>query len=206
MALPTLKGPDLGRDMTRIQALRCISGAMWQRSPFGKLAHDRRGSPAIEFALVAPPLAALIVAVMQVSLVFFAQQNLETTAEKSVRQLLTGQAQQANSGAGLSQSEFKTLVCSKLPFFMKCANVIVDVRSATSFSNASTAAPTLTFDSSGNITNTWKYQPGGSDSINVARIMYVWNVQAGPLGFDISTMSNQRRLLIATAVFKTEHY
>jgi len=163
---------------------------------------DRRGSPALEFGLIAVPFAALMVAILQVSLVFFAQQNLETTTEKSVRQLITGQAQQSN----LSQSQFKTLVCSKLPAFMKCANVLIDVQSASSFSAANTNTPTLTFDSNGNVTNSFAYSPQGAGGINVVRIMYIWNVGAGPLGFDISTMSNQRRLLIATAVFKTEPY
>jgi hypothetical protein len=31
-------------------------------------------------------------------------------------------------------------------------------------------------------------------------------VSKGPLGFDLSTLSNGDRLLIATAVFKTEPY
>ncbi len=36
--------------------------------------------------------------------------------------------------------------------------------------------------------------------------MYVWDVQAGPLGFDLSTLSRGKRLLITTSVFKTENY
>ncbi|MEO5865660.1 MAG: TadE/TadG family type IV pilus assembly protein [Sphingomonas sp.] len=157
---------------------------------------------ALEFALIIVPLAALMIAILQTSLAFFAQQTLETTAEKSVRQLMTGQAQQAN----MTQAQFKTLVCSKLPSFMTCSNVIVDVQSAASFGAVSTAPPTLTYDASGNITNSWKYTPGGAGAINVAKIMYIWSVQSGPLGFDISTMSSGKRLLIATAVFKTEPY
>ena len=166
------------------------------------LATHRRGSVAIEFAFIAAPLAALMIAILQTSLVFFAQQTLETTAEKSVRQLITGSAQQG----GTSASAFKTSVCSKLPVFMQCANVMVDVRTVTSFSNASVSSPTLTFDSNGNVTNSWSYAPGGAGSINVVTIMYIWNVQKGPFSFDLSTMSNNRRLLYATSVFKVEPY
>lgn len=166
------------------------------------LAGDRSGATAIEFALIATPLAALMVAILQTSLTFFAQQNLETVAEKAVRQLVTGQAQKANT----TKDQFKTIVCSKLPSFMKCANLYVDVQSATSFAAANTAPPALTFDSNGQVTNAWVYSPQGSGAINVVRIMYAWQVSAGPLGFDISTMSNQRRLLVATSVFKTEPY
>lgn len=184
--------------MKRIRGWRSKQGLTGGRS----LVADQSGSPAIEFALISVPLGALIVAILQIALTFFAQQNLETTAEKSVRQLITGQAQKAS----MTAASFKTLVCSKLPFFMKCANVIVDVQAVSDFSNATTGAPTLNFDSSGNITNNWQFAPGGPGSVNVARVMYIWNVNPGPLGFDLSTMTGSRRLLVATAVFKTEPY
>lgn len=162
---------------------------------------DKGGATAIEFAIVAIPLAALMVAILQTSLVFFVQQNLESIAEESARQLITGQAQKA----GKTSKDFNSLVCSKLPAFMKCSNVIVDVRTATAFGAADVSVLTPTYDSKGKPSNT-QYLPGGPGSINVVRIMYIWNVGAGPLNFDLSTMSGQRRLLVATAVFKAELY
>lgn len=166
------------------------------------LATDARGSTAIEFAFVAGPFIALLIAILQTSLTFFAQQNLETVAEKAGRQLFTGTAQ----SSGMTQAQFRDSVCSKLPVFMKCANLMVDVQVATAFSNANTATPTLTYDSSGNVTNPWVYKPGGPGEITVLKTMYVWDVQSGPLGFDLSTLSKGKRLLITTNVFKTEPY
>jgi Flp pilus assembly protein TadG len=167
----------------------------------GGLACDTRGVAIVEFAIVAAPFIALLIAILQTSLVFFVQQNLETTAEKSVRQLMTGEAQKA----GMGKAAFKESVCKKLPAFMKCENLMVDVQTAASFGDAAPTAPVLTM--SGNtVTNNWKYTPGGPGTINVVRVMYVWNVQAGPLGFDLATMSTGQRLLFATAVFKTEPY
>lgn len=176
---------------------RRIFGVHWQR-----LARDTSGATIVEFAFVAGPLMALLIATLQVSLVFFAQQNLETTTEKATRQLLTGQAQ----GAGMTQSQFQSAVCSKLAAFMKCANVLVDVQNVADFTSANTSSPTLTYDSNGNVSNSWTYKPGGAGQITVVRIMYVWDVSKGPLGFDLSTLSTGKRLLIATAVFKTEPY
>ncbi|MFZ5794232.1 MAG: TadE/TadG family type IV pilus assembly protein [Pseudomonadota bacterium] len=166
------------------------------------LARDDRGSAAVEFALVVTPLIALMIAIVQTSLTFFAQQNLETTAEKSVRALLTGTAQTS----GMTQAQFKTLACSKLPAFMKCANLLIDVQAATAFSAVATAPPTITYDSNGNVNNAFQYAPGGTGSINVVKMMYLWDTQKGPLGFDLSTLSGGKRLLIATSVFKTEPY
>lgn len=167
-----------------------------------RLATDRRGVTAVEFSFIVGPLIALLIAILQISLTFFAQQNLETVAEKATRALMTGSAQASK----LSQSGFKTLACSKLPGFMQCAKLMIDVQVANSFSDAAAPLPTITYDAQGNPNNSWRYDPGTPGSIVIVKTMYVWNVAQGPLGFNLSTMSGGRRLLIATSVFKTEPY
>lgn len=166
------------------------------------MAGDRSGTSVVEFALVAPAFTAILLAIGQTSLVFFAQQNMETVAQRVSRQLMTGNVQKAK----LTAAQFNSLVCSKLPAFMSCSNVMTDVQVVNSFSDATTGMPTITYDSSGKITNTWGYQTGTPGDILVVRVMYVWNTASAPLGFDLSNMTNQRRLLVATSVFKTEFY
>lgn len=170
--------------------------------PLSKLASHNRGAAAVEFALISVPFAALMVAILQTSLTFFTQQNLETAAEKSVRALMIGKMQ----SGGKTQQDFKQMLCAELPDFMKCNNVMIDVRSANTFAEISTDLPKLTLDKDGKVTNAWAYSPGGAGSINIVRVMYIWDVQSGPLGFDLSTMSSGKRLLYATSVFKTEPY
>ena len=191
--------PDLDAAIARTMGL--AAARVWRICP-GRVQRDTRGATAIEFAMIVAPLFAIIIAILQVTLTFFAQQNLETASEKAVRKLMTGAAQ----SSGMTQAQFKSLVCAGLPSFMKCSNVMVDVRTADAFSSATLAPPTITFDSSGNPTNVWSYSPGTSNQITIVQVMYVWNVQKGPLGFDISTMSSGKRLLRATSVFKTEAY
>jgi Flp pilus assembly protein TadG len=174
-----------------------------RRAPksIGAIRTDVRGATLVEFGFVITPFAALMVAILQTSLTFFAQQNLETAAEKSVRQLMTGQAQRAS----MTQAQFKALVCTKIPTFMQCSKVIVDVQQASSFATISTAPPTITYDGSGNA-NQGAYTPGIGGTINIVKIMYIWDEQKGPLGFDLSTMSSGKRLLITTSVFRVEPY
>lgn len=181
----------------RIRPIRLGATASLRR--FGR---DRRGVTIVEFAFVAGPLMALLIAILQVSLTFFAQQNLETAAEKSTRVLMTGEAQQAR----MSAADFKALTCAQLPRFMKCANVMVDVTVATSFSAANIASPTITYNASGQPNNAWSYNAGVPGDIVIVKTMYVWDTARGPLGFDLSTLSGGKRLLIATSVFKTEFY
>lgn len=166
------------------------------------LARDQRGATIVEFALVAAPFVALILAVIQTSTVFFSQQALESSAERTARQLMTGSAQTS----GMTQPNFKATACNNLPSFMKCANLMIDVQNANDFASVDTSTPTLTYDGSGNVTNSWKFTPGNAGSIVIMRMMYQLPVVSGPLGFDLSNMGSGRRLLIATSVFKTEPY
>ena len=185
--------------MARSAAARRLK---WARARLRLLARDTHGATLVEFAFIVGPLIGLLVAILQTSLTYFAQQNINTTAEKATRLLMTGSAQQA----GMTQPQFKAAVCTRLPAFMKCANVIVDVQTASSFSAANTGNPTITFDGAGNVSNTWAFDPGDPGEITIARVMYVWDVSKGPLGFDLSTMSSGKRLLVSTSVFKTEPY
>src|SRR5471030_3332238 len=95
------------------------------RSVLRRFRRNRRGSAAIEFALVAPVFYALLFAILETALMFFASQVLETITQDSARQILTGQAQ----NAAYTQAQFKTYVCSQIPALFTCASVYVDVES-----------------------------------------------------------------------------
>lgn len=164
-------------------------------------ARDERGATIVEFAIVSMPFFALLIAIIQTSLVFFAQQALDTTGEKAVRQLMTGAVQRSN----MTASQYKGLVCASLPVFMKCAKLMVDVRTANGFSSVDTSAPTITYDGGGN-PNNLVFSPGDSTRITVVRLMYVWDVAPGPLGFDLSTLSRGKRMMVSTFVFKAEQF
>ena len=168
----------------------------------GRLLADRRGTAILEFAFIAAPLMGLLLAIVVTSTVYFAQEGLETATEATARVVMTGAAQ----SAGLTASQFKTAACNALPPYMKCSSLMVDVQSAGSFSAISTAAPTITFDSNGNVTNSFVYNPGNAGDIVIIRLMYIWNLPTGPLGFNIATLGNGQRLLVATSVARTELY
>lgn len=165
------------------------------------LASDLRGATIIEFALVAAPFIALILGTIETSMVFFAQQNLETVSEQTSRQLMTGAVQKAK----MSQSDFKKLACGNLPSFMQCANLIIDVQTASSFASADTTTPAV-YNSDHTPKTTWNYDTGGAGSIVVMRTMYLFPVISGPLGMTLANADPTHRLLVATSVFQTEPY
>jgi Flp pilus assembly protein TadG len=158
------------------------------------------GGAAIEFALVSVPVVALVLAILQVGLIYFAQEALESAVEQSGRLVLTGQAQ----AQGLTQSQFATALCNNSPGLFTCSNFMIDLQPASSFANANVGQPTLTFNASGNVTNTWQYNPGNPGDIMVMRVMYQWPVFLGPLSFNLSNLPNNMLLLMSTSVFRNE--
>ena len=160
------------------------------------------GATAVEFALVAAPFIALLVAILQTMVVFFAQRLLDEVVSQASRTIQTGQAQASN----LTQAQFTNWVCQKTAILFTCGNYMVNVTSYSSFSAASTTTPTLTFDSSGNVTNTWNYALGSPGDIVVVQVLYQWPLILGPLGFNLSNLANGNRLLVSSNVFKREPY
>ncbi len=167
-----------------------------------RLLVERDGSTAVEFSLIALPFLILLIAILQVGVVFLAQHELETAVEKTARGLLTGSTQQA----ALTQTQFVNSVCSNLPALFNCSGVMVDLQTAANFSSANTATPTLTYDANGNVTNNWQYSAGGSGSLMVLRVIYQFPVLPALSNFNLANLPNGNRLLMATAVFVAEPY
>jgi Flp pilus assembly protein TadG len=152
--------------------------------------------------VVAAPFMALIFANLVTSLAFFSQQLLDTTTEKMARQLMTGQVQKG----GLDQAEFKEAFCADLPDFLVCDRVMVNIRKVADFGSANTNPATITFDEDGEVTNAWDFEAGDSGDIVLMQAYYRWPDIGGPLGFSIANMNNGERLLVSSAIFKTEQF
>ncbi len=172
------------------------------RKALRRFRRNRRGSAAVEFALVAPVFFALLFAIIETAIVFFAGQVLETVTQDSARQIMTGQAQ---SALYKTADDFKSgVVCPRISVLFDCKNGIsVDVQSYTQFSSVSIVNP---IDSSGNCAPPTNYNPGGSSNIVVVRLFYQWPLFVTGLGYNISNLSGSKRLLSATAAFRNEPY
>ncbi|HEY2708045.1 MAG TPA: TadE/TadG family type IV pilus assembly protein [Caulobacteraceae bacterium] len=168
-----------------------------------KFGRDESAATAVEFALLVTPLITLILASLQLSIIFFAGQALQTVAVSSARQLMTGQAQLAGDNAAQYKAN---VVCPNVKILFACTDLMVDVQSSNSYATINTASPTITYDGSGNVTNSWSYHPGNPGDIVILRIMYNWPVVAAPLMVGIPDQPNGNKLLVATSVFKAEPY
>ena len=162
---------------------------------------NRRDWAVVEFALVAPIFFAVLFGIIELALVFFASQILETVTQNSARLIMTGQVQ----GTSVTKEQFKDAVCARLVTMFDCQNgVSIDVRSYPSFAGVNIDEPID--DATKTFTNDMKYCPGKDGDVVVVRLFYPWPVFVTGLGFNLTNMVNGKRLLTATAAFKNEPF
>ncbi len=158
-----------------------------------------RAATAVEFALVAAPFCALLIAILQTALVFLAQQVLQTATSQAARLVMTGQAQTSN----LTAAQFQQDVCGFAAALFTCNGIYVNVQTFNSFSGMTQMSPLQ----NGNFNSaSMSYSMGGPGDVVLLQIFYQWPVFLGPLGFNLSNMSGNNRLLVGTAVFRNEPY
>lgn len=162
---------------------------------------NQRGSAAVEFAFIAPMFFALIFAIIESSLVFFAGQVLETGTQDTARLMYTHQAQDS----GMTQAQFKQDLCNRVAVLFTCASLYVDVKTFSSFATVSISDP---IDGSGNFVNNFTYQSSAPGDTVVVRAFYQWPLFVTKLGYNIANIgrnsSSPYRLLAATAAFRVE--
>jgi Flp pilus assembly protein TadG len=163
---------------------------------------DKRGSAAVEFALIGPVFLALIFAILETALVFFANQYLETAVNDASRLIRTGQAHKN----GFSANQFKTEICGRLvAFFSDCQTKLkLDVRTSATFTGADTNKPV---DASGNYNGPEAYNHGTATQIVVVRAYYEWPLIATGFGLDLADIAGtNKRLLAAVTAFRNEPF
>ncbi len=165
-----------------------------------RFVRQQDGAAAVEFALVAAPFLALTFAILETAFVFFAQQTMEATAADASRLIMTGQAQTAS----YSQADFKTAVCARVYGLFDCSGgMTVDVKTYTTFSTVDNSTPVT----SGNFDATKAgYVPGGPGCIVRVTLYYQWPIYVTMWNTSLANLNGNKRLLVATAVFRNEPY
>jgi Flp pilus assembly protein TadG len=179
---------------------RLIPAKLLRITTVRRFARGNDGIAAVEFGIVAAPFLALMFAIMETAIVFFASQTLETAVADSSRLIMTGQVQTGN----FTETKFKQAVCAKILGLFDCANGIkIDVKKYSGFSSINNSKP---IDAKGNLLTNFGYDPGKQGDIVVVRLMYEWPIYVSLLGFSLSDLSGGKRLIMATAAFRNEPY
>lgn len=161
---------------------------------------DKRGVTAVEFAMVALPFFFLLYAIIDISLIFFAQTTLENGVVSAARQIRTGEAQASN----MTAAQFRTLVCNQINMLLGCdARLGIDVRRFNNFGGINLPAA---LDNNGNLSGNMTFDPGAAGDIVVVRAFYSWPMLTPTVGENFSNMSGNHRLLSTSLAFRNEPF
>ena len=165
----------------------------------GRLVRCRSGATAVEFALIAVPFFALLIAIAQTGRVFLAEEELQTATSQAGRLIMTGQAQKQS----LTAAQFQQDVCNNVAAMLACSGIYVNVQKFSSFGGVTPLNPVQ----SGNFNSaTMNFQAGGPGDIVLVQTFYQWPVAPGLLGLNLSNVGVNNFLLVGTAVFRNEPY
>ncbi|MEI9415416.1 pilus assembly protein [Mesorhizobium sp. B2-5-4] len=173
---------------------------------FRRFVRDRRGSTALEFALLAMPFALLVFAILESCISFASQEVMANITDDVARRLRTGQLRAAD----IAGDSLKNMICDKLEIIVSqdCPNQLsVDLRQYTAFADAALAGFRI---QGGDIklTNSGADVPftvtaGAAESKNMLRVFYKWPIMTDLMA---QSMGGNKTLHFASVTWQNEPF
>ncbi|MCP4615000.1 MAG: pilus assembly protein [Bradyrhizobium sp.] len=171
---------------------------------FRRFRRNDSGSAAVEFSLVAVPFFALLFAIIETGIVFFAGQVLESAVQDSGRLVYTNQM----TGVNTTATQFKSDLCARVAVLMNCTNIDIDIKYYPAGSTITIVDP---IDGSGNYDTSglgFNIPAANSTGTVVIRGFYRWPLIVTGLGYNIANIgrntANSKRLLTGLTAFHVE--
>lgn len=169
-----------------------------------RFGRSRRGSAAVEFAIVVLPFFLLTIGLAEISMIGFAQTSLDFGVSETARQIRTGRAQMD----GLSGQDIHDMICEDVTRFMAldCENNLhLDVKTFASFVDADNDSANPIED--GEFSDDGMgYQPGAASDIVVVRAYYEWKIMTPMFEPIFQNVDSGERVLVTTMMFRNEPF
>ncbi len=168
-------------------------------------ARDRSGATAIEFAMVVTPFLMMVFGIVNTGMYYYSVNCLDRGVDSAARLVRTGEAQKA----GLTVSQFKTLVCNAATTYVDCSNVTLQLQSANDWG----AVVTQSCLSGGNLapgtgvgTDSLTTFVGAKDKKVLITACYRWTTSRWLPYLKLSSFSDGSMLIQSSSAFQTEPY
>lgn len=160
---------------------------------------NRKGSTAIEFAILALPFIVIILAIIEIALMFFVDSALDSAVHKAVRQVRVGTAKSGNWNI----TNFKAAICSELSYSFTCStNLLVRVTVITDMNSVTKVNP-----SSGGVLNvTETFNIGNAGDYVLVQAFLPWDPTLKLYTFASGRLNDGRYVLGAADLFKNEPF
>ena len=182
------------------------------------IGRNEDGAVAIEFALLAVPFFALVFAILETSLTFFAQQVLESALQDATRSIRTGQSQ-----TSWDATEFRKTVCGRTFGLFECSateastdRLRIKVEPVGDFDTAiaqiglpvDPACSEIGADPEDDCAWTLaeSFDDGQGSDVVIAQAFYKWPTIVNLPWFSLANQAGDNRLLSAVRVFKNEPF
>jgi pilus assembly protein Flp/PilA len=115
-----------------------------------RFARDRRGVTALEFGMVSIPFLGLLCAIFETAFVFYTHEVFDTTVANVARELLVNQYAQYSASSPTMSTFINAAgtngysLCGSLPSYFQCANIRVNISTASSFGGLAAISNTFT--------------------------------------------------------------
>ncbi|MBL8558969.1 MAG: pilus assembly protein [Hyphomonadaceae bacterium] len=172
------------------------------RRRFFSFVKNRDGAAAVEFALVAIPLFWMIFGMIEFGAMSLVQTTLDNAVSQAGREIRTGAVQ----SGGITKVQLEAKVCGHLNEIMslECdGNLFLDVDRFDSFANVGNGSPL----SNGALDmGQLGYTPGGASEVILVRAYYQWQVFTPLFGSIFANMSDGKRLVVSSMLFRNEPF
>jgi Flp pilus assembly protein TadG len=162
-----------------------------------RLRRDRRGTTAIEFAIIGPLFLLLIFGILENAIILWSQAVLDNATRDAARLTLTGQSQ--NGG-----TTFPTALCKGISGLMTCGNLQYRVQTGSSFAGMSNGITFSNGSAVGFSTYPTAVNGGGPGSYVLVQVIYNRPFIVPWVGSLMSTTGKVQ--ILATAAFENEPY
>ncbi|CAN5752225.1 pilus assembly protein [soil metagenome] len=172
-----------------------------------RFAAARRGTTAIEFAIIALPFCVLMFGIIELGLVFMVSVTLQNATDNAARQIRTGGFQTSGSNA---KGDFKTLVCNRMSWLATpcLTKLTVAVQTFADFNTASSNNATAGTAWTPAAAAATCFSTGAPGDIVLVRTYYEWDVFTPLLNTALVNMGagSNKRLISTVATFRNEPY
>jgi Flp pilus assembly protein TadG len=166
---------------------------------FRRFIGNRKGSAAIEFAILALPFMVLIFAIVEIALMFFIDSGLDAALHKTVRQVRVGTAKSAS----WNLATFKSTLCGQLSYSFSCnSNLLVRAVVITNMASVSKTSPIV----DGALSVTEDFNIGGSGDYVLVQAFLPYDPVLKLYTFAGGRLNDGRYVLGAAELFKNEPF